>query len=236
MTAITLSTVGYREVAPLTPAAQLFTIGADLHRTRRRALRRFPGGGRCDRRAPATRLREAQGGATDRAPRGSLHRLRLRPHGAHRLQGARGQAGAVRRRRPRSRGAAAAPTRSGCLSVDGDATEDASWCTPASRAPAVWSARSRATRTTSTSSSPRASSTRTCSSSPAPRTSAARRKLMHAGATRVVSPYVLGGSRMAGALLRPAVIDVIDLATHHRSIELQDRRVRGDERRVHGRP
>jgi voltage-gated potassium channel len=27
MTAITLSTVGYREVVPLTPAAQLFTIG-----------------------------------------------------------------------------------------------------------------------------------------------------------------------------------------------------------------
>jgi voltage-gated potassium channel len=47
------------------------------------------------------------------------------------------------------------------------------------------------------------------------------RKLLHAGATRVVSPYVIGGSRMAGALLRPAVLDVIDLATHHRSLELQ---------------
>lgn len=47
------------------------------------------------------------------------------------------------------------------------------------------------------------------------------RKLMHAGATRVVSPYVIGGHRMAHALLRPAVLDVIDLATHYRSIELQ---------------
>jgi voltage-gated potassium channel len=46
-------------------------------------------------------------------------------------------------------------------------------------------------------------------------------KLMQAGATRVVSPYVIGGSRMAGALLRPAVLDVIDLATHHRSLELK---------------
>jgi len=47
------------------------------------------------------------------------------------------------------------------------------------------------------------------------------RKLLHAGATRVVSPYVIGGHRMAHSLLRPAVVDVIDLATHYRSIELQ---------------
>jgi voltage-gated potassium channel len=47
------------------------------------------------------------------------------------------------------------------------------------------------------------------------------RKLLHAGATRVVSPYVIGGHRMAHALLRPAVLDVLDLATHHRSMELQ---------------
>lgn len=47
------------------------------------------------------------------------------------------------------------------------------------------------------------------------------RKLLHAGATRVVSPYVIGGSRMAHALLRPAVLEVIDLATHYSSMELQ---------------
>ena len=46
-------------------------------------------------------------------------------------------------------------------------------------------------------------------------------KLVHAGATRVVSPYVIGASRMASALLRPAVLDVIDLATHYRSMELK---------------
>jgi len=47
------------------------------------------------------------------------------------------------------------------------------------------------------------------------------RKLLHAGASRVVSPYVIGGHRMAHSLLRPAVLDVIDLATHYQSIELQ---------------
>jgi voltage-gated potassium channel len=48
-----------------------------------------------------------------------------------------------------------------------------------------------------------------------------QRKLLHAGATRVVSPYAIGGHRMAHALLRPAVLDVLDLATHSRSLELQ---------------
>jgi voltage-gated potassium channel len=47
------------------------------------------------------------------------------------------------------------------------------------------------------------------------------RKLLHAGATRVVSPYAIGGHRMAHALLRPTVLDVIDLATHSRGLELQ---------------
>jgi voltage-gated potassium channel len=46
-------------------------------------------------------------------------------------------------------------------------------------------------------------------------------RLMHAGATRVVMPYVIGGHRMANALLRPGVLDVFDLATHSRSVELR---------------
>jgi voltage-gated potassium channel len=47
------------------------------------------------------------------------------------------------------------------------------------------------------------------------------RKLIHAGATRVVSPYAIGGHRMAHALLRPTVLDVIDLATRSHGLELQ---------------
>ena len=31
----------------------------------------------------------------------------------------------------------------------------------------------------------------------------------------------MGGHRMAQAALRPAVLDIIDLATHHKSLELQ---------------
>ena len=38
------------------------------------------------------------------------------------------------------------------------------------------------------------------------------RILRHAGADEVVSPYAIGGHRMAQAALRPAVVDVIDLA------------------------
>lgn len=48
----------------------------------------------------------------------------------------------------------------------------------------------------------------------------AERKLLRAGATRVVSPYVIGGQRVAQALLRPTVIDFLELATRHDYLEL----------------
>jgi voltage-gated potassium channel len=47
------------------------------------------------------------------------------------------------------------------------------------------------------------------------------RRLLHAGADKVISPYAMGGHRMAQAALRPAVLDIIDLATHSQSLELQ---------------
>src|SRR5262245_56933118 len=47
------------------------------------------------------------------------------------------------------------------------------------------------------------------------------RILRHAGAGRVVSPYAIGGHRMAQAALWPAVVDVIDLATHSQSQEIR---------------
>ena len=50
---------------------------------------------------------------------------------------------------------------------------------------------------------------------------AADKKLLRAGANRVVSPYRIGGQRVAQAVLRPAVIDFIDLATSRSHLELQ---------------
>jgi voltage-gated potassium channel len=46
-------------------------------------------------------------------------------------------------------------------------------------------------------------------------------KLLRAGANRVVSPYVIGGQRMAMAVLRPNVMDFIELATRSDYLELQ---------------
>jgi voltage-gated potassium channel len=46
-------------------------------------------------------------------------------------------------------------------------------------------------------------------------------KLLRAGANRVVSPYVIGGQRMAQAVLRPNVMDFIELATRSDYLELQ---------------
>ncbi len=51
-------------------------------------------------------------------------------------------------------------------------------------------------------------------------TDRSERTLLHAGADKVISPYTMGGHRMAQAALRPAVVDIIDLATHHQSLEL----------------
>jgi len=39
-------------------------------------------------------------------------------------------------------------------------------------------------------------------------------KLLRAGADRVISPYTLGGKRLAGMLLRPSVVDFLELVTH----------------------
>jgi voltage-gated potassium channel len=51
--------------------------------------------------------------------------------------------------------------------------------------------------------------------------SEAEPKLLRAGANRVVSPYVIGGQRMAQAVLRPNVMDFIELATKSEHLELQ---------------
>jgi voltage-gated potassium channel len=42
---------------------------------------------------------------------------------------------------------------------------------------------------------------------------AGKRKLLRAGATRVVAPYEIGARRMAHSILRPSVIDFIELVT-----------------------
>ncbi len=51
-------------------------------------------------------------------------------------------------------------------------------------------------------------------------------KLLKAGATRVVSPYNIGGFRMAQAILQPTVVDFIELATKSENLELQIEQVK----------
>jgi voltage-gated potassium channel len=53
-------------------------------------------------------------------------------------------------------------------------------------------------------------------------------KLLRGGANRVVSPYEIGGNRVAQAMLRPTVVDFIELATRTEHIELQM-----EEARIH---
>jgi voltage-gated potassium channel len=49
----------------------------------------------------------------------------------------------------------------------------------------------------------------------------AEQKLQRAGANRVISPYAIGGFRVAQAVLRPTVLDFIELATRTEHLEIQ---------------
>jgi len=49
----------------------------------------------------------------------------------------------------------------------------------------------------------------------------AGRKLLRAGASRVVSPYSIGGHRVAQAVLRPNAMEFLELATQSAHLELQ---------------
>jgi voltage-gated potassium channel len=49
----------------------------------------------------------------------------------------------------------------------------------------------------------------------------AEKKLFRAGADNVVSPYSIGGLRIAHTLLKPAVVDFIEFATRSGNLELQ---------------
>ncbi len=46
-------------------------------------------------------------------------------------------------------------------------------------------------------------------------------RLVRAGADRVISPYKLGGVRMAMAILRPAMLDFIEITSRRQSLELR---------------
>src|SRR5207249_8002710 len=63
----------------------------------------------------------------------------------------------------------------------------------------------------------------------------AEKKLARAGANRVVSPYAIGGVRVAQAVLRPAVVDFIELATRteHLDLQIEETRVEGGSRLEH---
>jgi len=58
----------------------------------------------------------------------------------------------------------------------------------------------------------------------------AEKKLMRAGASKVISPYTIGANRMAQAILRPSVVDFIELATasEHLALQIEEIRIAAD--------
>lgn len=64
----------------------------------------------------------------------------------------------------------------------------------------------------------------------------ARGKLRRAGADRVISPYHLGGLQLAQTALRPAVVDFVELATSSENLDLNLEQVHiGDRSELNGR-
>lgn len=47
------------------------------------------------------------------------------------------------------------------------------------------------------------------------------RKLLRAGASKVISPYLIGGLRLAQAILKPAVVDFLEFILHNDSLDVQ---------------
>ncbi|MCX8027552.1 MAG: potassium channel protein [Thermodesulfovibrionales bacterium] len=58
----------------------------------------------------------------------------------------------------------------------------------------------------------------------------AERKLIRAGADKVVSPYHIGGLRIAHTIIKPAVVDFIEFATKTGNIDLQIEEISINER------
>lgn len=58
----------------------------------------------------------------------------------------------------------------------------------------------------------------------------AKAKLVKAGADRVISPYQIGGVHLAQTALRPAVVDFVQLATSNEHLDLAMEQIKIDER------
>ena len=65
----------------------------------------------------------------------------------------------------------------------------------------------------------------------------AERKLLSAGANRVVSPYLMGAARMVNAVLRPNIVEFVDLVVERKHLELQLEEITvEDDARFKGKP
>jgi voltage-gated potassium channel len=62
----------------------------------------------------------------------------------------------------------------------------------------------------------------------------AQSRLMRAGATRVISPYQIGGMRMVMGIVKPAVMDFLQVAMDHKEMHVDLTEVRVAENSIYG--
>lgn len=220
MTVITVTTVGYREVHPLSRAGQAFTVvlllsgvGAALYTSVLAA-----GLGGC-RRVSAEAPPETAAGTHDRKHQGPLHRLRLRRIGrivARELQ--RQQIAFLVIERDPARVQTA--VEDGALAVEADASqEDALTQAGIARARGLIAAVGTDAENVYPVLSARVLRPDLFIVGRA-ETEDSVRKLQRAGANRVISPYHNGAVQMAQTAIRPAVVDFVELVTSSENLEL----------------
>ena len=216
-TVTTVSTVGFREVEPLSPAGQFFTmvlilvgVGAALYAFSVLIETLIEG--------RLNDSRETPHGTVDRVDARPRHHLRLGPgrpldrrRRSPRRVGPRGR----RDRRERSSTASPHPI------VVGDATEDAVLrAAGIERAGALVAAVDGDAANSFITLSARALHPDLFIVARA-RSQDSEEKLRRAGADRVVNPQSIGGARMAAFVLRPHVAEFLDVVMHERNLEFR---------------
>ena len=223
-TVTTVTTVGFREVHPLSRGGQVFTIvliligvGTALYNLTLVIQAVVEG-------ELAGTAREAEDGTPDR-PDGattSLCAASAAWAGARRVRGPIGRDAWWSSSGTRSRAARHRP-----LPVVGATPPTTRCCGKrASNGPGCWCARSPPTPTTSSSPCRAGSCAPTCSSWPGPGSTSSEAKLLQAGADRVVNPQSIGGKRMAAFVLQPHVAEFLDVVMHDGSLEFRLEEVR----------
>ena len=221
MTVITVATVGFSEVHPLSEAGRAFTIllivtGISVQFIALATIVDYLTG-RTPRRNAGRTHHEPQ----DRGPARPHHRVRHRPRRLGRRARARRGGRRLHHRRPLGRGRAKLCREEGWLIVQGDAAEEETLLAAGiERANSVVTALDSDADNLFVTVTARALNPKLFIVARSSHETS-EQKILKAGANRVITPNVIGGRRMAGMVMQPVVSDYLDLVAHGEGVEFR---------------